>query len=223
MKHPVFSFWTVIASLCLLIQSAQAAPGSRFLDVNLKRLYVAGYLGLSLFPDSDYEETVTPVTGVVALKNSNLMAGALGIRLTPEVDLEVELSHRKPDITSIVPTGGVKSDMGGEIRTDAAMINAYYNFDTRWAARPFVTGGLGIAFQNGEFDDTAGVTRDASDSDMGLAWQVGGGVKYRMKKDLSFTTSYRYFATSGLDFGTTHIDYGSHEFRLGIEYDFAPE
>lgn len=219
MRQLAFIFMAVF--FCFPPHGAQAASDSRFLNLNLKRLYVAGYLGLSLFPDSDYEETVTPVTGVVELKNSNLMAGALGVRLTPEIDIEIELSHRKPDVTSLLPDGGTKVDMGGEIRTDAAMINGYYNFDTPWAARPFITGGLGIAFQNGEFDDTAGVTRDASDSDMGLAWQVGGGVKYRMKKNLSFTTSYRYFATSGLDFGTTHIDYGSHEFRLGIEYDFG--
>ena len=66
---------------------AEAASGKTFWDrlsprfdrLDTKRLYMAGYLGLSVFPDADYTDSVTPVTGIVALKNSNLMAGALGV------------------------------------------------------------------------------------------------------------------------------------------------
>ncbi|HRC26359.1 MAG TPA: hypothetical protein PKX87_02890, partial [Alphaproteobacteria bacterium] len=119
---------------------AEAASGKTFWDrlsprfdrLDTKRLYMAGYLGLSVFPDADYTDSVTPVTGIVALKNSNLMAGALGVRLTPEIDVEVELSYRKPDITSITPSGGSKTAMGGEIRTAALMLNGFYNFDPLW-------------------------------------------------------------------------------------------
>lgn len=203
---------------------ACAGSGPDFLSkIDMKRVYFSGYLGLSLFPDTNYTESVTPVTGVVELKNANLMAGALGLRLSPEIDVEVELSYRKPDLVSITPDGGPVSDMGGEIRTTAAMINGYYNFDPLWNVQPFLTGGAGIAFQSGEFDDTAGVTVDSSDSDMGFAYQIGGGVKYKIRKELKFTTSYRYFGTTEMDFGTSRIDYGAHEFRLGVEYDFAPE
>jgi opacity protein-like surface antigen len=207
---------------------AWAESGKNFWDrlsprldrLDTKRLYMAGYLGLSVFPDADYTDSVTPVTGVVALRNSNLMAGALGIRLTPEIDVEVELSYRKPDVTSITPSEGSKTAMGGEIRTAALMFNGFYNFDPLWMVQPFVTAGVGVASHSGEFDDVSGITVDSSDTDMGLAYQIGGGVKYRMRKDLKLTTGYRYFGTTEMDFGSSRIGYGSHEFRLGLEYEF---
>lgn len=223
MPRPSLFAWTFILTLVLGTGLAAAKTGLPFLDqIDTKRLYLAGYLGLSLFPDSDYKDPVTPVVGVVALKNSNLMAGALGVRLTPEIDLEVELSYRKPDITSFTPAGGSKTAMGGEIRTAAIMLNGYYNFDMPWVARPFLTAGVGIATHSGEFDDTAGLTVDSSDSDLGLAYQIGGGVKYRLRNDLHLTTGYRYFGTTDVDFASSLISYDSHEFRLGLEYEFSP-
>lgn len=208
---------------------AEAASGKTFWDrlsprfdrLDTKRLYMAGYLGLSVFPDADYTDSATPITGIVALKNSNLMAGALGVRLTGNRCGSGAVLPKTGSPASPRPEDR-KRRWAERFRTAALMLNGFYNFDPLWTVQPFVTAGVGVASHSGEFDDISGVTVDLSDADMGLAYQIGGGVKYRMRKDLKLTTGYRYFGTTEMDFGSSRIGYGSHEFRLGLEYDFSP-
>lgn len=185
-------------------------------------MYFAGFLGLNAYIKSDYEESRTPVRGSLEFHNGTMMAGALGLRLNPEFDLEAELAYRKTDVSNLNVAGPGRVDMGGEVGSWTAMVNGIYNFDSNWVVQPFVTGGLGLTFQSGEFDDVTGTSRDASDDDMGLAWALGGGLRYNVRDGMAFTGSYRYFGTSDLDFQDTTVSYAAHEFRLGLEYELGP-
>jgi opacity protein-like surface antigen len=209
MKHIIFilSFTVVI----LAFTATSYAQSSR--------LYMAGYMGLNTYGDNEFSETTTPVSGDIKFKNAFSMAGSLGLRLTRQFRVEGELSYRKSDMDVMdVPAGSFKMD--GQIRSWISLLNGYYDFNMGWTSlNPFLSAGLGVAWHNTEIDDAAGIAPDASDDDLGLAWQVGGGLKLRMSDDMAFTGGYRYLATSDIGFDNYELDYDSHELRVGVEYD----
>lgn len=183
------------------------------------RIYFVSYLGLNTDMGGSFNENATPVSGDIETKNAISLAGALGIRMTRHVRIETEFSYRRADMDRMnIPAGSFK--LGGEIKTWTALINGYYDFDFGWEKlSPFVSAGLGIASHKISIDDLSGVAVDRADKDMGLAWQLGGGLKMRMNENLAFTGGYRYLDTSNIEFDVYDIDFGGHEFRLGLEYD----
>lgn len=217
-----FRFLRLAVPLCgIVLLAAFFAVPAASADV-AKKLYFAGFLGLNSYLKADYEDSRTPVSGTLEFHNGSMMAGALGLRLTPEFDVEAEIAYRKTDVSNLNIEGLNRVDMGGEIGSWTAMVNGIWNFDTDWVVQPFLTGGVGVTFQSGEFDDVTGVSYDASDDDIGLAYALGGGLRYPVRDGMAFTGSYRYYGTSDLDFRDTKISYASHEFRLGLEYELGP-
>lgn len=224
MFFPRFRSPRLVAAFCgaVLLSVAVAAPIVPASAEVAKKLYFAGFLGLNSYLKADYDDNHTPVSGTLEFHNGTMMAGALGLRLTPEFDAEAEIAYRKTDVSNLNIEGLGRVDMGGEVGSWTAMINGVWNFDTPWVVQPFLTGGVGVTFQSGEFDDVTGVSYDASDDDVGLAYALGGGLRYPVRDGMAFTGSYRYYGTSDLDFRDTTISYASHEFRLGLEYELGP-
>lgn len=207
---------SIVLLACMFAVCVSAAGA----EAQTSRIYFAGYLGLTTTGEVEYNDRASPAAGDLEIKNAPVLAGALGLRINRNVRTELELSVRKKDVNSLDLTGVDEVKMGGELKTTAVMINLYYDFDWNWRdIHPFLTAGAGISFHDGEFDDTSGLSRDASDHDRGLAWQLGGGVLYRIREEMAFTGGYRYMTTSDLDFQSTEIDWSSHEFRLGVQYD----
>ncbi len=208
-----FSAKTLIATflaLALLCGAAQARPS---------RLYFAGYLGLSEYNELDFNESTGAVEGNYRMDNATNFAGALGVRLTPQWRMEGELSYRNPKMSHMDLGNAGVFDLGGHIKSWILMFNAYYDFDYEVAGlSPFVGAGLGLASHNAEIDDTSGLAADNKGNALGLAWQVGSGLKYNIGKDTALTGSYRYLGTSDIDIGGYSLEYGGHEFRVGLEY-----
>ncbi len=183
------------------------------------RLYFGGYMGLLTFNDQEFTESTGSTSGGLELKNGLSMAGALGLRFSRQLRAEAELSFGKTDFDRIDYDSGADRELGGELTTWTTMLNIYYDFDVPWKIQPFIGAGLGFAWTKGEIDDGTGSAVDISDKDFGLTWQMGGGLKYRVAPDLAFTGAYRYLDSMDLQLGSYEIDYGSHEFRIGLEYD----
>lgn len=183
------------------------------------RVYFASYMGLNTFNARDFKESTAPSDGTMELNNSTSFAGALGIRLSEFTRLEGELSFGNSSFSSINLNSSGLSELGGEIKATLAMMNIYYDFDVPWDFQPFVSAGLGLGWYHGDIGDNAGPAVEVSDKATGIAWQMGGGVKYRMGPDFALTGGYRYVDGTDIDLGSYSIDYGAHEFRVGMEYD----
>ncbi len=189
-------------------------------DAQTSRLYFAGYLGLNTSDDQEFSESTSGTVGDIEMKNTPLYAGALGVRLSRQFRLEGELSYRKADMDRIVINGAGNFELGGELRTWLALANLYYDFDVNWKKlQPFIGVGLGFGWHNGEINDLSGLAANASEDSTGIAWQAGGGLKYRVNPDMAFTGAYRYLGSTDLEFESYDWDYGSHEFLIGLEYD----
>ena len=89
-----------------------------------------------------------------------------------------------------------------------------------WKIQPFIGGCIGYGWHSGEINDGSGLLPNASSDASAFAWNIGGGIKYRPRTDFAFTAGYRYMDSLDLDIGSYEVDYGSHEFRLGMEWDF---
>lgn len=187
------------------------------------RLYLAGYMGLNTVPDLDFSEKTTPVAGDLKFDNALSFAGALGLRIDNEWRVEAELSYRQADLTGMDIANAGLFPANGELATTLLMANVYYDIDVNMKKiKPFVTAGLGMAWHNGTVDDISGIAVDASDNDLGLAWQVGAGLKYQVKPNMSFTGGYRWLGGTAVQMEGYEHDFSGHEFRIGLEYDLPP-
>ena len=213
MKYKTLPLLTLAAAASLCAFSVAA-------NAQVSRLYFAGYLGLSTFNDQPFSETTTNTSGDIKLDNATSFAGALGLRLSRDTRLEAEISYRKADISGADVGGSGTLDMGGNISSKFGFISLYQDFNNpRWKVKPYIGGGLGLVFHDASIVDPSGVALTTSDSSTGFAYHLGAGVKYRMSPDLAVTTGYRYIGTGDMDIASYQIDYSSHEFRMGLEWD----
>lgn len=184
------------------------------------RLYFAGYMGLTKYPDLDFSDNDTPSSGSFEAKNAGTFAGALGLRLSPQWRVEAEGSYRRADLDRIEFANGGSFKLGGDMKTWLFMLNMYYDFDLEWDYLfPYLSVGLGVARHQNDVDDVSGFAADASGDSLNLAWQLGGGLKYRLNDDLAFTGGYRWLGSTDPEIGGYEHDFGGHEIRIGLEYD----
>lgn len=207
-----FAFGTIFAAA--LAGAACAA------QAETSRLYMAGYLGLTTLSNEAFSETTVPARGDIKFDNAGTFAGALGLRLNNKWRIEAEASYHKNDMSDIDIRGAGTFPIDGSVKTWLWMLNAYYDFDLEWDyIRPFVTAGIGLAYHDGQINDSSGFATDASDDSLGMAWQVGGGLKYKISDSLSLTGGYRWLGGSDAEIDGYEIDISGHEFRMGLEYD----
>lgn len=188
-------------------------------QAQVSRIYMAGYMGLNTFSDQDFEDSGSSTKGTVRFDNAPSFAGAIGLRLSRDVRLEAELSYRNSAVSQ-VDFPGASTESGGRIKQYLGFLNVYYDFDKIGKIQPFVNAGLGMGMFSGSAHNVGGGPSFSHETTTALAWNAGAGIKYRTRDDLAFTLGYRYLDTTDLSFGDFDIDYSSHEFRVGVEYDF---
>jgi len=115
-----------------------------------------------------------------------------------------------------------------KVRTNAAFLNALYDFDDFGRWEPFL--GAGIGFVNNDASIVAhdfvqdGIltrnpacvggaitpgqarTCDVNDSDSGIGWQLLAGLGYAITDNLTWDTQYRYFDSGSADFDGQSIN-----------------
>lgn len=194
--------------------------GAGIAQAQSSRLYFAGYLGLNTFTENNFSESTTSSDGDIEHKNSISIAGALGLRLSPQLRIEGEISRRDTDMDRMDLAAGGTFDLGGELETWLYLLNVYYDINWDWKNfQPFLTAGIGWASHEGQLSNTPGALPNATDDSLGLAYTVGGGLKYRLNPDVAVTSNYRFIGTNDIEVDSYDIEFSTHEFRLGLEYD----
>ena len=94
-----------------------------------------------------------------------------------------------------------------------ALANGYYNFRNSTKITPFIGGGVGAAFLEGN-------SSSGSASDTVLAYQGTAGALYSINEQLALTGSYRYLGTEDGALGLPKASYSSNLLRLGLTYSF---
>lgn len=192
-----------------MISSAQAQSS---------RMYAAGYMGLNTMSSQEFSHPTR--NGTIDFKNGGSFAGALGLRLSPNVRVEAEISYTRNDLSSMTLDNGTAGAVGKHLKTWLYMAHGYYDFNMNWRnITPFVSGGLGLAMHDAGIAGAPGGLGPASDTSYELAYSLGAGLKYQLKPGMALTGGYRYVGSTSLGIGDYDIDYNAHEFRAGLQYD----
>jgi opacity protein-like surface antigen len=152
-----------------------------------------------------------------------LIGAAVGTHLFDNVRGEVEISGSSRDVTGATEGATVYSPLTGTVNTIALMGNLWVDLDTGSGFTPYIGGGLGVGTISAVAEAAPGVT--ALDADgVGLAYQVGAGVKVDVADNVALDLGYRFKGVSaeisgtGTEDTTAHI--GSHVVQVGLTLGF---
>ncbi len=177
-------------------------------------VYISGNLDAVFLNDSDVDDGVD--TGQLNFEAGLGLLGAVGVTITDNTRIEVELGYRSNDIESVTVDGLGTVPIDGDVNSTSVMGNVYYDFKNNNGFIPFV--GVGIGFTELEADiATQNIGRE---EDTVLAYQaiLGGG--FVATDNVTIDLQYRYFATENPDFSGLEAEYRSHDLMLGFRYSF---
>jgi opacity protein-like surface antigen len=160
---------------------------------SLENAYIKGFGGAT-WP-SDLDTTLTEEGEQIALPSFDHDTGytlgiAVGAAVTPNLSMELEYTYRKADFTVRDRDEGNQTD--GDTSAKAIMVNALYMFDSMGptgAVQPYLGAGIGAA----NVEKSAG--GQDFEADRLLAYQLIGGVGYKVNPNVSLFAEGRWFQT----------------------------
>ena len=184
--------------------------------------YISGNIGLARAHDATMDIKSVPCgSSEFDFKNGYLFSGAFGYRFNA-ARLEGEIGYQTNDYDDIKGTYG-SGNISGEASALSFMANGYYDFFNNSNFSFFVTAGLGIAkveYSDVTYTPCPGYLLELDDSDGVFAWQLGAGVGYAFSEQLTLDFKYRYFDTEKADFDIAKTEFASHNFTLGLRFNF---
>jgi opacity protein-like surface antigen len=138
------------------------------------------------------------------------VTSAVGYAFNQNFRVDLEYGYQEADIDRIA---GVNVDGAASLTVHTALANGYYNFKNSTKITPFIGGGVGAAFLEGNLGS-------ASASDTVLAYQGTAGASYSVNDHLAVTGSYRYLDTEDGALGMQKASFSDNLVRLGMAYSF---
>ena len=210
--------------------------------------YIRGNLGAGQFTDADIENNL--LNGANVLNDTNIetesdgdVAGSLGLgyEFGNNWRLELDGNYLRTDLDVGFGNTG---NLDGDLRTNALMLNAIYDFDlnSRWA--PYLGAGLGFVTShfdlnvpNAALQPLAAADCDPNcninDRDTNFGAQFLAGLGYDISSRLTWDTHYRYQYAGEPEFDginqgvnrgrfVTELDeVASHSVLTGLRYRFG--
>lgn len=216
LKVALASLLVMSASFALADGHGMSAAGKAYIRAD------AGFAMLATNPDKK-EYSKKP-------KSSPVYGVGFGYKFTDHLRSDVTITHRSNFKYSGKTTSGTAESQ--KISSTAIMLNAYYDIMQYKGFTPYVMAGAGMAYNKaGDFKQGNLVTTGKEKSS--AAWQAGFGTQYKITKNISLDTGYRYVSLG--KFSTTKeerlagvADIGeavkgklkSHEILCGVSYSF---
>lgn len=156
--------------------------------------YVSLFGGASFLDEIEITYTDSTVPGISETRTDAgfIAGGAVGWYVNPNLRAEVEVSFFENQVNRLsYPNDPVDYSASGHINSLNVMANLWYGFDLGMGIVPYLGGGAGVGFVNGNaawaspFDEFNG-------SDSGFAFQAGGGIMFDITQAVAFDLGYRY-------------------------------
>ena len=211
---------------CMAVQPSHAAdiaPQTTF------HPYIGVFGGFDFLPGISGTEFFWG-SGTLNTKVGDFAGITLGANLSENWRAELELSRSYNGINNFTfNSGSVNTYAGGGINQTYALANVWYDFRNDSALTPYVGGGLGAGWADGNLDlNDGGFIRATSST--ALAFQLGIGVTYDVGDKLSLDLGYRFKGMTGLNPVITtsnpvaptvdQNNIGSHNFQIGLTLKF---
>ena len=241
MRRAFFALIVSLAVASLLPVGAAGADGGVYIGVGGGATFPNGASNTRRAVD-DY-----PALDVDSSSDTGFAVnGAVGYAFTNGLRVEGEVGYRRSDLNKInVKSPGAlidllppsqrdnpqarqsllgKQDNSGAFSTVTLMFNGYYDIDVGSSWKPYVGGGVGVAFLSAESKSPTTGRKLLDDNDTVFAYQVGGGIGYEITPATTLSLDYRYFGTqdpalksevSGRNFDS---EYGGHHVGASIRF-----
>lgn len=218
----------IVAAIAAAAPAAHAAEGD---------WYVSAYGGGMFLERAHNRVNGNPIDFSSIAKTGYNYRAAVGVYRAPQVRVEGEIGYRRAslDKLSVNNDGGLGAAAGtapltgsvsasGHTTAISAMLNAYYDYDTGSAWRPYIDAGIGAARLSMK-NVAAGGVPVVNAFDTVFAYQLGFGIGYEVTKSLTLALEYRYFTTLDPTFrdaagNSFNSEFTSHNLSFGIRYRF---
>jgi len=190
--------------------------------VHAEGAYFSINTGVAIVPDYDWDDPDFGSTQVEIESEAGFCGGiALGYGFSNNYRLEGEIVYQANDLDKITVSDQVSVVMSGDHSSMALLLNGYYDFANDSKFTPFISAGIGYAQINiNDVNYVGSGVSDIDDDDKVFAYQGSVGVGYALSEQTSFDVKYRFFGTTDPEFGTSSLEYGSHNIYAGIRFAF---
>jgi opacity protein-like surface antigen len=175
--------------------------------------YISGNLGLVLVSDSDVKDDFGD-EAEISLDVGYGLSAAVGNAYENGARAEVEFGYRTNDIDDISVSGYRSASIDGDVSAMSLMANGFYDFTPNGKLSPFIGGGVGIAYVEGDIDYLG------SANDYVFAYQASVGVAIIVTQSTKFDVQYRFFGTDDPDFDGLEAEYTTHNLMIGFRQSF---
>lgn len=202
--------------------------------------YIGGNISYTAPQDADFEYQNSADEFPPAIFGTDYDAGpgfglVFGKSYDNNLRIEGELSYRRNDLASF-SLEGESFNATGDITAISFLFNTYYDLVNPTPFTPYLGAGLGGAYINLDARQIDPIFADIiySDEAIAFAYQLGGGLAYKLNRFLTLDLGYRYFSTPTLklkdqeaevnDFDAPinnfETDYSTHNVSLGLRLAF---
>ncbi|HFQ88805.1 MAG TPA: porin family protein [Desulfobulbus sp.] len=180
-------------------------------------VYLKANAGVGMAMDTDIDNMPNAAgTAKMTFDTGFVGTAAIGYDFANPFRVEGEYLWQKNDLDRISYNNTYGNFNQGDLKTQAVMINGYYDVDTGSAWTPFVGAGIGWA----KLDLSAAPQLDISDNDDVFAYQFMGGVAYAINSQWSLDVQYRFFGTNDATIKGADFNFKSNDLMVGLRYNF---
>jgi opacity protein-like surface antigen len=161
---------------------------------------------------------------VVDFKTGFTLGAAIGQNLTDTLRGEIEIAFQSYDVDEVNEQGNPTGTNGGDINSYFLMANLWRDIEIG-GFRPYAGGGVGMGLMDVHVID--GSAHETESTELGLAAQVGSGIRFDISDNLTVDVGYRFKAvaaldTEGIDGGEGHnsSSYFNHSGQVGVSWKF---
>ena len=178
--------------------------------------YIKGSLGLGMAMDTDVDNMPDLAgTAKVTYDSGYLFTLAAGYDFVGPFRTEIEYLWQKNDVDTLRYKSQVGNFDQGDLKTQAFMLNGYYDIDTGSAWTPFIGAGIGWAKL-----DLSTPALPLGDNDDVFAYQLMGGIAYNFNDKMSIDFQYRFMSTSDATIQGADFSLDSNDLIVGLRYNF---
>lgn len=188
-----------IAALLLTSVSAHVAHAT---DV---RPYLEAHAGAVVGNDS------TMGSGKVSLDPGFVAGGAFGLDFDL-LRIEANVDYRRADIAKYASIA-----TNGDLQLVSYMVNGHLVAPVPYPVKPYLLGGVGFATA---FVSNFAGSPSGKQSNTRFAYELGAGIGFEIKRNVTLDMNYRYLGTSDFDFSGTKFSYAANNVLFGVRYSY---
>jgi len=169
------------------------------------RPYFEAHAGALISDDS------TMAASKVSFDPGLVAGGAIGLDFEL-LRIEANVDYRRADISKFA-----SNSVNGDLQLLSYMVNAHLVAPLQSPVKPYILGGAGFATA---FISDFAASPSSKQSNSRFAYELGAGIGYDIKRNVTLDMNYRYFGVSAFDFKGTKFSYSANNVLFGVRYSY---